>query len=224
MTWPIHQRPSRLHYLSVYAVEPCCLCRVWVFGCFWLSACDGEREAERKRARGRERFCHYRLSARQCWGCCGNKTLGNSGCVVNEERIRIYPSVYRNQWINKNVYGMYYHVTLWGWTHFRGKQWTFNWTTDSLEPRSTAQFSHNDIFLQSPLSDCKMRTGRFLFTYCRFGVRVKFLYVKTLLVCLYRFKLQMQTRGRMAEFCTGSSLVSAAVLPGQPMHHGLFEN
>lgn len=53
-------------------------------GCFWLSAWDRERENERER----KRFCHYRLTAKPCWGCCGNKTLGTSGCVVNEEEYR----------------------------------------------------------------------------------------------------------------------------------------
>lgn len=80
MTRPIHQQPSMLHYISVYAVEPCCLRRVWVFGCFCLSACDTERE--------RDKFCHYRLTAKLCRGCCGNKTLGTSGCVVNEKKYR----------------------------------------------------------------------------------------------------------------------------------------
>lgn len=70
MTWPIHQQPSMLHYLSVYAVEPCCLHWVWVFGRFWLFPCDRAREF---------------LTAKPRWGCCGNKTLGTSGCVANEE-------------------------------------------------------------------------------------------------------------------------------------------
>lgn len=45
-----------------------------------------------------------------------------------------------------------------------------------------------------------------------FGVPVKLFYTNFMLVCLHRFKLQMPTRGRTAKFCTGSSLVSAALL------------
>lgn len=60
--------------------------------------------------------------------------------------------------------------------------------------------------------------GWFLFTYCRLGCVwcscevILWKYRLSACVCLHRFKLQMQTRGRMAEFCTGSWLVSAAVL------------
>lgn len=42
-----------------------------LFVYFWLSACDRERE--------RKRLRHCRLTAKLCWGCCGNKMLKASG-------------------------------------------------------------------------------------------------------------------------------------------------
>ncbi len=81
MTWTIQQQLSMLYYLSVYALEPCCLSWVWVFGCFWLSACDRER----KRGGEREGEVLPLQTAKPHWGCCGNKTLGSRRYVVNEE-------------------------------------------------------------------------------------------------------------------------------------------
>lgn len=132
----------------------CCGAVMSVLGLefFWLllAICLWRKERERER----ERFCHYRLTAKLCLGCCGNKTLDTS------------------RWIQ--IY-------------------------------QTVRWKQGSNFVITPVikeDSC-----------CSVLVAGWFGYLLTVFV-MYRFKLQMQTRGRMAEFCTGSSLVNAA--------HGLF--